>query len=334
MQRIKHSIVVVLFFSTAVMCFTLEPQVKRTADAVIGMMINCEFTRALKQTDSLMACDSIEPLYPYLHLCALGLRDLDFDRIIDTAAFLSAYATTIARIDVHEKVHGKTSYSMTLRGFAYASHSSFYLLHRKYFAAIGTGLDAVRLFDDVKDIDSANYDADFFLGFYNYARGELKKRLWMVLFWYPGSKKKGVKSLETCARLGQISSLAAKMILIDVYMRESENKKSRKLYKSLSGKYPASRFLFWSDARYYEEMKEYVRAADVYGKLAESYTKEKYGDYNALATRLMQIEMLDKAGQKTRAAQVAAEVLADKDVCEKGKRYNKICRDIKKHAKE
>ncbi len=335
MKRIKHNVVLaVLFFTTAVLSFTLQPQVKRTADRVMGMMINCEFTRALEQTDSLMACDSIEPLYPYLHLCALGLRDLDFDCIIDTAAFLEAYATTIVRIDAFEKVHGKTSYSMTLRGFAFASYSSFHLLHKKYFAAIGTGMDAVRLFDDVKEIDSANYDADFFLGFYNYARGELKKRLWMVLFWYPGSKKQGMKSLETCAQKGQISSLAAKMILVDVYMRESKNEKSRKMYASLIEKYPASRFLFWSNARYYEEKKEYARAADEYGRLADSYAEEQFGGYNSLVTRLMQLTMLDKAGQEKKAAKIAAKTLADKEVCEKGKRYSKICKDIKKYTKE
>ncbi len=335
MHRLKISLILaVLIFSTTVPCFTLEPAVKKTADDVIGMMINCEFTRALKQSDSLMASDSLEPLYPYLHLCALGLRDLDFDRIIDTTAFLSAYKRTIAQIDAHEKVHGKTTYSMTLRGFAYASHSSFYLLHGKYFAAIGTGMDAVRLFDDVKEMDSTNYDADFFLGFYNYARGELKKRLWMVLFWYPGSKKKGVKSLETCAQKGQISSLGSKMILIDVYVREKKYEKSKKLFKRMIEKYPASRFLFWSNARYFEVIKEYARAADEYGKLADSYEGERYGDYNALVTRLMQITLLKKAGQKEVAARIAAKTLTDNKACAKGKKYSKICRDIEKFAKD
>ena len=125
-------------------------------------------------TDSLMKMDETEPLYPFFHLCALGLRDLDFDCIIDTNAFLATYELTLATILAYEKKHGITSYSLTLRGFAYAAHSSFYLLHKTYFSAIGTGLDAVKIFNGVRDMDSTNYDAEFFLGFYNYAKGELK----------------------------------------------------------------------------------------------------------------------------------------------------------------
>lgn len=335
MHQINRKIIIILLLCiTPGFCLTLKPPLKKTADRIIGMLINCEFTRAMACSDSLMDVDSTEPLYPYLHLCALGLRDLDFDRIIDTSAFLNMYDHTIKTIHAYEKIHGKTSYSMTLLGFAYASHSSFYLVHRKYFSAIGTGLDAVRLFNDIKKIDSLNYDAEFFLGFYNYARGELKKRLWMVLFWYPGSKKQGLRSLEACTEYGQLTAEGAKMVLIDIYVQESKYEKSRELYSELQSKYPRSRFLFWSDARYYEEIKEYTKAAGAYKRLARSYESEQYGDYNALVTRHKQIELLEKAGQKGEAARVARQVLADDRVCEKGQRYRKLCRAIRRYCKD
>lgn len=334
MNRINYKIVtVILFFISTAFSFTLQPQLKKRADTVICMLISGEYAQVITCTDSLMSVDSTEPLYPYLHLCALGLRDLDFDHIIDTNAFLASYQKTIKTLNLYEKEHGKTSYSMTLLGFAYASHSSFYLMRKKYFSAIGTGLDAMKIFNEAKESDSTNYDVDLFLGLYNYARGELKKTLWMVLFWYPGSKKQGIRSLESCKNNSLLASEGAKLVLLDIYARESQFEKFKILAGSLFIKYPTSKFLYWSRARYFEALKEYAKAADDYGELAESYEREKYGDFNSLVTRLKQIELLDKSGQGKEAIRIAREVL-DEEKCNVSKRNAKICKDIKRFIKD
>ena len=334
MYRINNKIITIFIFSlTTAFSFTLQPRLKKTADSVIGMLISGEYAQAITCTDSLMSVDSIEPLYPYLHLCALGLQDLDFDRIIDTNAFLASYQKTIKTLNLYEKEHGKTSYSMTLLGFAYASHSSFYLMRKKYFSAIGTGLDAMKIFNEAKESDSTNYDVDLFLGLYNYARGELKKTLWMVLFWYPGSKKQGIRSLEACRYSGQLVSEGAKLVLLDIYARESKYEKFKILADSLFVKYPNSRFLFWSRAKYFEALKDYLKAANDYEELADSYEHEKYGDYNSLVTRLMQIQLLEKSGQGEEAVRIARKVL-EGEKCNASKRNAKICKDIKRYIKE
>ena len=334
MSQIKRNIVIIiLFFITTAFSFTLQPQLKRDADTIIGMLINCEFTNALTYTDSLMEADSTEPLYPYLHLCALGLRDLDVDHIIDSSAFIAMYWKTVRTIQSYEKVHGQTSYSMTILGFAFASHSSFYLMQKKYFSAVGTGLDGMKILKKAKKKDSANYDVDLFLGLYNYARGELRKKLWMVLFWYPGSKKEGIKSIEASKEKSQLSREGAKVVLMDVYVRESQYEKYRALAEPLLKKYPKSRFLMWGRARYFEEVKKYSEASEYYEKLAVSYAREEYGDYNLLVTRHKQIEMFDKSGKKKRAAAIAEQVL-DKKLCGKNQRNKKICKDIKRYLKD
>ena len=334
MNRINYKIVtVILFFISTAFSFTLQPQLKKRADTVICMLISGEYAQVITCTDSLMSVDSTEPLYPYLHLCALGLRDLDFDQIIDSNTFLATYQKTIRKINLYEKRHGQTSYCKTLLGFAYASHSSFYLLRKKYFSAIGTGLDAMKIFNEAKETDTTNYDADLFLGLYNYAKGELKKTLWMVLFWYPGSKKQGIRSLEACRNSGQLASEGAKLVLMDIYARESKYEKFKILADSLFVKYPNSRFLFWSRAKYFEALKEYAKAAGDYGELADSYEREKYGEYNSLVTRLKQIELLDKSGQGKEAIRIAKEVL-DEEKCIASKRNAKICKDIKRFIKE
>ena len=71
-----------------------------------------------------------------------------------------------------------------------------------------------------------------------------------ILFWYSGSKRQGKRRLEICANYGQIAPLAAKMVLIDVYIQEKEYDKSKKLRDSLFVEYPKSRFFQWSNCRY------------------------------------------------------------------------------------
>lgn len=311
----------------------MKPEMKQTSGQIIGMLINCEFESVMAITDSLMKSDSTEPLFPFLHLCAIGLRDLDFDRIIDTVAFLNTYGRTIKTVESYEKQYGKTSYSMTLTGFAYASHSAFYLLHKKYFSAINTGLTAVRLFQDIKSIDTANADADFFLGFYTYAKSELRKKLWMILFWVPGSKRDGIRLLEHCSRDAQLSSEAAKMVLVDMYIQQIINGKAKKLLDSLFAKYPESRFLLWSQARFFESLKRYHDAAAVYAKLSLSYRDTKYGDYNSLITGLKQLEFLDRAG-KSEEKHKAARILLDATRCSKDQRTAKLCKEIEQYTKD
>jgi hypothetical protein len=258
---------------------------------------------------------------------------MDFDRIVDTVAFLNTYGKTIKTVEAYEKKYGKTSYSMTVTGFAYASHSAFYLLHKKYLSAINTGLTAVHLFQDIKSIDTANADADFFLGFYTYAKSELRKKLWIILFWIPGSKRDGIRLLEHCSRDAQLSSEAVKMALVDMYIEQSAYGKAKMLLDSLFVKYPESRFLLWRQARYFESQKRNHDAAAVYGKLSLSYRDTKYGEYNSLITGLKQLEFLDMAG-KREEKRTAAQLLLDATRCSKDQRTAKLCKEIEQYTKD
>ncbi len=330
---VRKLIIIIIVSIQISWAISLSKPKEAAAKKLVGDIINCEFASAIVYADSLIKVDSEEPLYFLLRLCAIGLRDLDYDRVIDSVVFFDAYETTLKKIAVYQGIHGQDSYSLTLKGLAYGTHSSFYLLHKKYFSALGTGLEAMRMFTEAKKLDSTNYDVDLLLGFYNYAKGELKKKLWMVLFWYPGNRKEGIKSLENCSRLGSFTAEGAKMILVDIYSRELHYKKAQKLSDLLMQVYPKSRFLLWSKARFYEGQKEPLAAARMYGLLSDSYEKEKYGDYNALVTRLMQIKLLEKNDKKIEAAQLAREALK-MGFCKRTKRNGKVCREIERILKD
>jgi tetratricopeptide (TPR) repeat protein len=305
----------------------LEGDHARLTARVVDDIIDCRFTRAIATAESLSRADTLDPLGPLLHLLALGLRDVDSDRLLDSSAFLGTYAATMSRVERHERAHGRTSYSLTVAGIANTAHASFFLRQKQYFAAIGTGRDGLELLEGARELDTTNLEPDFFLGLYDYARGELKKRLWMVLFWYPGNKDRGIARLTACMNRAQLTATGAKMALADIYVKEEEFAKARALIDELRRSHPESRFVLWSRAKYHDAREEHEQAAEVYGRLAASYEQYPDGRYNGLVTRLKQVEALRSAGQRRKALVVARETI-ETNCSVQEERCGDVCEEI------
>lgn len=333
-MKIKITILLSILVITLTNAMEVPQRQRGDADSIIGLIINCEFDKALYLSDSLSKVMPDEPLYPILNLMTYGLRNLDFDRAVDTASFMDSYRKSKEAMAKYKKNSGKTSYGLTLEGFIKASYASYRIYHGKYFSAIGEGLDAVKLLKEAVEIDSTNVDSYFFLGFYSYARGELKKKLWMLLFWYPGSRKEGKRMLEECSKTAQIASIPSQMILADIYREEKEYAKNDALIKKLLNKYPKSRFMMWAQARREEQLKNLEQAAEAYGWLADSYEKTEHGSYNALVTREQQLSILKSNDNKVEASELAKKVLK-KNICDNSdKDYQDICKKIRRYIME
>lgn len=307
---------------------------KHEACKINDWVINCQFTEALTHVDSLIAAEPTVPLFPVMKVSILGLRDLDLGTAADSALFRKSYESAHHSIKQYEDKNGKDSYSMTMIGFADAMFATYYVHHSQYFSAIDLGMDAIRLFRKVKKIDSQNYDVDFFLGFYNYARGELKKKLWMVLFWQFGKKDKGISSLEICSSRGSILNDPAKMILADVYVQEEMFHKYEKLIVNLENKYPQSRFLMWSRARFYEKKEKYLQAAEVYKKLSNYYKDVFKGEQNHLKTCLKQLEMLEKSKTHEDTLSHIAQATLDEPYRGEERSIKKLRKKIRKYTED
>jgi len=128
-----------------------------------------------------------------LRLAVLGMRDVDFDRMIDSSQFVATYARAMDRISILQQHRGVSSYSCMLIGLTKAINASYYLRIHSYFDALGTGSDALKYLRKAHDLDATNTEVDFFLGLYDYAKSDLKKHLWWVLFWFPGDKHEGIR---------------------------------------------------------------------------------------------------------------------------------------------
>ena len=282
------------------------------AGRCIKAIINCEYDTAFSIADSVTAADSCDPLAPLFRLTALGVRDIDFDTLLDSAEFLRACRAAEERRALYEKTNGVSSYTRTLEGFSKGFYATFYLRKKSYFAAMRNGYQSLDLLEEAYRLDSTNADPLFLLGLYEYAKGELKRRLWWVLFWYPGSKKTGIERLTSCMNNGYFAVSPAAFALAEIYVRENKPDECLRIVERLEREFPDSRFMLWAKAKYFESRRLYYEAGLLYELLAASYAAEPAGRYNAFYMRNLQAHMLLRAGQKKEAADSCRALLLEK----------------------
>lgn len=277
-------------------------------DSITLLTLRCEFDKALKKSDSLMQITS-DPLPGVLKLVTLGMRDIDVDMTVDSVEFIKTYETTEKRILDYQKKCGNCSQALYFDGLAKAIRATFFLRIESYRSALQTGLNSISLLKDAQKTDPSNSDADFFLGLYDYSKGELRRKLWWVLFWYPGDKQQGIKRLESCAQSGRISKKASQFSLIDVYIRENNLPRAWYYIDNLKKADADGRFLWWAEAKYYEAAKKYSQAAEKFDNLSKSYENVKFGEYNHIFTMYKTAEMKYKAGDYNSAKNLGNSIL-------------------------
>lgn len=298
--------------SSRVVSLPLSDGQQQYADRCIRAIINCDYNAAFSITDSVMAADNTDPIAPLLHLTALGVRDIDFDSLLDSAAFFSAYCTAEQCIAVYEKENGVSSFTKTLSGFCKGFLATFYLREKSYFTAMRNGFHSLGLLEDAYRLDSTNADPLFLLGLYEYAKGELKQRVGWLLFWYPGSKKTGIERLKSCMNKGHFAAVPSVFALAEIYVREKRAEECLQLVERLKRDFPDSRFTFWTTAKYFESQQSYYEAGLTYELLSASYDEEPAGRYNAFLMRNLQAHMILKAGQRKEAEDSCRALLREK----------------------
>ena len=327
--RLKNSTSIcaaVLFISistASLSAFSIPKQQQLIAQNIVDCIITNQYDSVFQSIDAIRR-DTDDPLYMVLELVAVGLRDVDFEKTVDSAQFLRTYEKTIESIRLWEKKKGASSYSSMLTGMSMLIHASFYVRQKKYFTSMQNVFDALDQLKEAQKKDTANYEIDLFLGLYEYARAELRSRLWWILFWYPGDRQNGIKRVQRSAENAVIIDEAAKLSLCDIFIKEKQNEKAKKYLDQLKIKYPHSRFVLWAEVKYYETEKVYDSAASVYNQLAAQYELLPMGEYNCIFTYYKQAEMLSKTGRKKQAYKICTNILKNKAL----QNYKSLEKDI------
>ena len=334
-SRIPHSnqlnhlskAVLLLFISLPLFGFSLPTQKQEFTQHIVDYIINNHYDSAFSIIDD-ASNNQKDPLFDVFKLVTIGLRDVDFEKTIDSAFFLTTFKKSISSISNWENVHGASSYSHMLSGMSMLIHASFFLKQKKYFSSMQNVFDALDLLKEAQKADSTNYEIDLFLGLYEYARAELRSRLWWVLFWYPGNRQNGINRVVRSAQKAIVIDEAAKLSLCDIYIQEKQYEKAKQYLTQLKKKYPSSRFVLWAEVKYFEAEKDYESAASVYSHLASQYKIEEMGEYNYIFTKYKQAEMLYRADKLHEVQDICDNLLKNNNVTN----YKKLKRDINKLA--
>jgi hypothetical protein len=296
-----------------VAALTLKEHDQALTRSVVRYIINNQYDSAftiLRQHTT----EPQEPIVPLLKLCVLSLRDVDYDRTMDSTLFIATYASVQTAVAQWEKAHSSDSYSKMISGMAMAINSASYLRQKRYISALQLGLDALDLLKKAQALDSTNYEVDLVLGLYEYGRAELRSRFWWVLFWYPGDRESGIRRVKRCAGNAVLTADAARISLCDLFVQERRYGESRSMLDALKNTYPRSRFILWSEVKLLEAQKQYAAAAAAYRQLADLYANDPPGEYNALYTKHRQAQLLDKSGNCAAATAVCGELLGNKKI--------------------
>ncbi len=314
---------VILFFVSIIFAYSVPDSLRNEAKKVNDYVINCQFDDALELSNSLLNKDPEEPLYYYLKIATLGLMTLDQDLPVREELFFSTYKSGMELLKSKEELDSD-SYLKMLEGFMYTSYSSFQLLSGNYFSAVSKGKDGLAAVEESRELDSTNHDLDYYLGFFSYARGELKSRV-PILFWLDDSSQEGLKQLRQCSSDGLFMNKAADMVLVDVMVREGDLENGEEMLSPMMNEYPESRFLMWTEARLREGQNDTEETIRAYSTLATSYFDNDYY-HNGFITALTALDYFqnDDAQKRIQAIQFLESIDRDSVPDSEKNQYNKI----------
>jgi len=272
----KISIIVIIL----IFCDTISAQNYKISDEVCSyavkvndFLVNCQFDSAYKFCGELLKKDPDEPLFYYLYLASIGLKTLDFDEILDKEKFNEIYTKGFEIVSFMLKTEPDNCDLLLVKGFLISASASFLLVGGKYASGVAAGGKALDALKAALVCCDKNYDALYYLGFYNCARAELRKRIG-VLFWLPKSSDDGITALQKCVKNAKFMNRAAEMVLADVFVRENKLEKTKEILPKLLEKYPESRFLLWTKMRYEFAKKDDSAAINTAILISKSYFRD------------------------------------------------------------
>jgi len=266
-----------LSFSVFAQNYQISLYAQKAALKLNDFLINCEFDNAYKFSDSLLKKNPEEPLFYYLSLVSIGLKTLDFDEVLDSEKFQKIYNQGMTKVNkMLEKEPDNCDLQM-IKGFLMSSNAAFLLVAKKYTSGISEGKKSLEILKSAHACDTANYDTEYYLGFYDYAQAELRRRLGPIGIFtgLPKNAEEGIKALEQCIVKARFMNYAAQMVLVDIYVRENKLEKTGKLLPKLLEKYPESRFLLWTKMRYEFAKKDELSAMKAAVAASKLYVRDK-----------------------------------------------------------
>ncbi len=245
------------------------PQQISALQAALSAGERQEYDSSFALFNTYLARNPRDPLALLLKASITGLRMLDFEDTSPGASFESELARIISLTDsAGARPDCDSAWVFYVRGAARATLASHQLRKGKYWKGSRIGMDALDAFDVAARRNPPMADCFLYQGLYDYVKGELERKLRVILFWREaGGKAEGIRKLEICREHALFSNAAAAQTLLGIYVREKDWDRAEALYRDLVARLPANRPARWTLANGYFENRQWSKAAVLYGDL-------------------------------------------------------------------
>ncbi|MDR0303675.1 MAG: hypothetical protein LBH98_02740 [Chitinispirillales bacterium] len=330
MTKIKIIVIVTAVYTALwAQNYKIDNEINSIAIELNDLLVNCKFDKAYELSDELLRKNPDQPLFYYLSLASIGLKALDFDEIVDKEKFNKIYEQGMEKVNLMLKSEADNCDLLMIKGFLMSTNASFMLIGGKYASGINAGSKSLDVLRAANSCDGENYDVEYYLGFYNYAQAELRRRLG-VLFWLPKNSENGIAALEKCVKSAKFMNRAAEMVLADVFVREGKLEKTNEILPGLLKKYPESRFLLWTKMRYEFAAKDDFSAINTAVFISKSYLRD-----GAFHNAVMVLEEARKmSGMRKFPKEIRNEISESHNVIDKKNLSNSDARTFNSLTKE
>lgn len=149
---------------------------------------------------------------------------------------------------------------------------------RSFFSALRNGSKGVSLHRDLLEIDPSFTDAYLAVGMYEYVVGSLPLAVKIVVFFggVHGSKKDGLKMLETVAEKGDYGKHEARTLLVMLYDREKRFEDSLRILDQLTVSFPENFLFRLEKASTLAQLSHLKASSDVFEELLRDEAAMKY----------------------------------------------------------
>lgn len=176
---------------------------------------------------------------------------------------------------------GDSALAYCYLGHAHAFRSLRYGRSGSIWKALKSGLAARKAYDRGYKIDSSFHDIALGLGSYRYWKSDKTKIInWTPLF--KNERKNGIKLLCLAADSSEISTDAAIVSLIWVYINEKKFDEAIRLAIVMRNKYPEGLTFLWALGQAHYKRDDYHSAMDIYENILSNLKQDPGNYYNII----------------------------------------------------
>ena len=314
-----------------------SPENVSRLDRITGYLYNDDFETAAHSIDSLEESDGLTPLRHFFRAVLYQARMMA-DESDDYREVFFAVLDSLENDAALLLARGDDStLAYCYLGHACAFRSLYYGRNGSIWKALKSGLGARKAYISGYEIDPTFHDIALGLGSYRYWKSVKTKAInWTPLF--KDERQEGIELIRLAADSSEISTEAAAVSLIWIYINEKLYAEAIRLADAMHGRYPNGLTFLWALGEIYYKMSDWPTAIRYYEDILDRLRQNPGNHFNIIEASYYLSDCYRKTGDQmpeycVRLARLQTEVrslpLPEKTRKRQNKKIKKILQDYR-----